>query len=212
MMFTLKAEPRSEDLKPKQLRRKGIVPGVLFGKNLEESLKIQLPQGEASRFLKSGFTGRKIDLVIGRKKYSALLKQATYRTVTGEIEHLNFQTLLEGEPVSSTIKIMLLNKDKVSGIVQQALSEIPYRALPEHLIESVEIDLKGMDVGTNIMLSDLDIANNSDIEIQLPPDTLVLSITESRKTVEIPEQEVMESEGQEAESRGAETESQPQTE
>ena len=107
---------------------------------------------------------------------------------------------------------MLLNKDKVSGIVQQALSEIPYRALPEHLIESVEIDLKGMDVGTNIMLSDLDIANNSDIEIQLPPDTLVLSITESRKTVEIPEQEVMESEGQEAESRGAETESQPQTE
>ena len=60
-MYTLKADIRSGELKPKQLRRKGIIPGVLYGKDLEESLMIQLPLGEVSRFLKSGFTGRKID-------------------------------------------------------------------------------------------------------------------------------------------------------
>jgi large subunit ribosomal protein L25 len=203
-MYTLKADIRSGELKPKQLRRKGIIPGVLYGKDLEESLMIQLPLGEVSRFLKSGFTGRKIDLMIGDKKYAALLKEASYKAVSGEVEHLNFQTLLAGEPVSSTIRIVLLNRDEVSGLVQQTLSEIPYRALPEHLIESVEIDLKGMEIGTNMLISDLDIAKNPNIKIQSPLDTLVFSITESRKTVDLPETEDEESEsGEEA---GAQTE------
>jgi hypothetical protein len=61
-----------------------------------------------------------------------------------------------------------------------------------------------MEIGTNMLISDLDIAKNPNIEIQSPLDTLVFSITESRKTVDLPETEDEESEsGEEA---GAQTE------
>ena len=61
-----------------------------------------------------------------------------------------------------------------------------------------------MEIGTNMLISDLDIAKNPNIKIQIPLDTLVFSITESRKTVDLPETEDEESEsGEEA---GAQTE------
>ena len=186
-MYTLNAENRNTNLKPKQLRRKGIIPGILYGKNLKESLSIQLSQAEAARFLKSNSTGSKARLVIGDKKFPALLREANYKPATDELEHLSFQTLLAGEIITSTARIVLVNREKVSGMIQQPQSEISYRALPSHLIDKIEIDLDGMKVGASIRISDLDIAKNPDIEILSPLDTMVFSVADPRKPVETPE-------------------------
>ena len=186
-MLTLNAENRNTNLKPKQLRRKGIIPGILYGKNLEESLSIQFAQTEAARFLKSNSTGSKAELVIGDKKFPVLLREANYKPATAELEHLSFQTLLAGEVVTSTARIVLMNREKVTGVIQQPQADISYRALPSHLIEKIEIDLDGMKVGASMRISDLDIAKNSDIEVLSPLDTLVFSITDPRKPVETSE-------------------------
>lgn len=183
-MFTFNAENRDTGLKPKQLRKKGIIPGVLYGKDLEKSLSIQFSVAEATRIIKSHSTGSKVELVIGKKKFSVLLREATFISVTNELEHLSFQTLLAGEIVTSTARIVIVNRDKVSGMVQQSLSDISYRTLPSHLIDKIEIDLEGMKVGTSIRISDLEIAQNPDIEILSPLDTMVLSIIDTRMPVE----------------------------
>lgn len=199
-MFTLKAESRNTGLKSKQLRRKGIVPGVLYGKDLKESLNIQISQRESERFLKSNTTGSQVELVIDDKKFQALLRKVTYRPATGEVEHLNFQTLLAGEALTSTVRIVLFNREKVSGMIQQPHDEISYRTLPKHLIDVIEIDLDGMEEGDSLRVSDLDIAKNPDIEVLTPLDTMVLSITEKRRLDDIleTEDEVTESEESEA--------------
>jgi large subunit ribosomal protein L25 len=194
MMFTLNTEKRNTSLKPKQLRRKGIIPGVLYGKDLKESLNIQFFQVEAARFLKSSSTGNKAELLIGDKKFPALLRQVTYKPATDELEHLSFQTLLAGEVVTSTARIVLVNKEKVPEVVHQPQSEISYRALPSHLIDRIEIDLDGMKVGDSIRISDLDIAKNPNIEILNPLDTMVLSIAYVHRPLGIPETEDEESE------------------
>lgn len=183
-MFIFNAENRNAGLKPKQLRRKGIIPGILYGKDLEKSLSIQFSRAEAARFLKSNSMGSKAELVIGDRKFPALLRETTYKPATDELEHLSFQMLLAGEIVTSTARIVLVNRDRVSGMVQQQQSDISYRALPSHLIDRIEIDLDGMKVGSSIRISDLDIAKNSDIEILSPFDTTVFSIDDPRKTVE----------------------------
>lgn len=186
-MFTLNAENRNTNLKPNQLRRQGLIPGVLYGKNLKESLSIQFSQSEAARFLKSNSAGSKAELMIGDKKFPALLREVNYKPVTGELEHLSFQTLLAGEVITSAAKIVVLNREKVLGVVHQPQPEIPYRALPSHLIDKIEIDIDGMEVGTSIRISDLDIAENSNIEILIPLDTTVLSIADVHKPVETTE-------------------------
>lgn len=183
-MLTLNVESRATDLKPKQLRRKRIVPAVLYGNNLEEALSIQIPLEAADRFLKSNSIGSKVKLLLGDEGFPALLREIARRPVTAELEHLSFQTLVAGEVVTSTAKIVLVNRDKVRGLINQPQTDVSYRALPAHLVERIEIDLDGMGIGDSLQISDLDIAKNPDIEILSPLDSVVLTIADVRKPVE----------------------------
>ena len=110
----------------------------------------------------------------------ALLREATYKPATYELEHLSFQALIADEVVESVARIILLNREKVSGMVQQPQFEVAYRALPAHLIERIELDLEGFDIGDSIRVEDLEIAKDSNIEIITPLDTLVVSVVDSR--------------------------------
>ena len=188
-MFVLNAEKRRVGLKSKQLRRKGIVPGILYGKDLRESLCVQFSQKEALLFLKHHSKGSKVELMVGEGKIPTLLRDATYTSATHELEHLSFQTLLAGEVITTIAQIVLLNKEKVFANIQQRLSEISYRALPSDLIEKIEIDLEEIRVGDSIRISDLDIAKNPNIQILIPLDSMVLSIGDSNKSLEAPEPE-----------------------
>jgi large subunit ribosomal protein L25 len=183
MMLILNAENRNTELKPKQLRRKGFTPGVLYGKDLETPLSIQFSQAEAVRFLRTNAAGSRAELVIGGKKYPALLREISYVPVSGELEHLSFQTLLAGEVVTSVARIVLTNRDMLVGVINQPQAEISYRALPKYLVERIEIDLDGMKAGDSVQISDLDIAKNPDIEILDALDSVVLSIGEAQQRV-----------------------------
>lgn len=180
-MFALNAQNRDMGLKPKQLRRNGIIPGVLYGKNIDESLSIQFSQAETVRFLKTNSTGSKVELVLGAKKYPALLREVEYKPATSELIHLSFQMLLAGEIVTSTARIILVNRDKIAGLINQPLAEVSYRALPSHLIDKIELNLDNMKIGDEIRVSDLEFAKNPNIEILSPLDALVFSISELRK-------------------------------
>lgn len=206
-MFILNAQSRDEKLKPKQLRRKGIIPAVLYGKNLEESLSIQIPQKEITRFFKTNSKGSTLELSFLGKKYMALLREATYKPATYELEHLSFQALIADEVVESVARIILLNREKVSGMVQQPQFEVAYRALPAHLIERIELDLEGFDIGDSIRVENLEIAKDSNIEIITPLDTLVVSVVDSRVIEETfdggdVEEEAAAAEGEQSEDAG----------
>ena len=194
-MSELKAKKRDISSKGKQLRREGIIPGILYGKHMDESLSIQITQKDAVLFLNSNTVGSRLELVVGRKKYMALLKEVTYVPVTNAIEHFSFQALTAGEKVTSTAHIVLHHKDKVDGVVQLSLDEISYKALPKDLIERVDIDLEGMKVGTTILVSDLEIVKNEALEILTHLDDVVLTISEHKEYVEeTPEDEEGEAE------------------
>ncbi len=183
-MSELKAKKRDINSKGKQLRREGIIPGILYGKHMDESLSIQIDLKDAVHFLNSNSAGSRLDLVVGRKKYMALLKEVTYVPVTNAIEHFSFQALTAGEKVTSSAHIVLHHRDKVDGVVQLALDEISYKALPKDIVERIDIDLDGMKVGTSIMVSDLEIVKNEALEILSNLDDVVLTISEHKEYVE----------------------------
>lgn len=176
-MSTLKAQVREASAKGKQLRREGVIPAVLFGKHLEDSVSIQITKADVEVFLRSNPIGSKLDLMIGKKKYMAMLKDITYTPIIRGIEHLSFQALTAGEKVASEFHIHLHNRAKVDGIVLQSLSQVHYRALPSKLIDTVSVELEGKKVGDSATLGDLDFVNNPDIEILTPLDTPVYSIS-----------------------------------
>lgn len=187
-MSILKAKIRETNTKGKQLRRKGIIPAVLYGKHLKESVNIQIPKGDVDQFLKANAIGSKLELTVGRKKYMALLKEVDYNPLINQVEHLSFLEMKAGEKVTSVSQIVILNKEKTDGIVQQTLEELSYRSLPKDIVEKIEIDVDGMSTGDSIMVSELDISKNEAIEILTAPDIVVLTVT-ARKEIRIEETE-----------------------
>lgn len=187
-MAILQAEKRNESLKVKQLRKKGYVPGVLYGKNLEESLNIQFPQRDINQFLRTNTTGSMVDLMVGDKKYRSLLREVTFTPVVNNPEHLSFQTLITGEKVTSTAQIVLVNKEKISDTILQSLFELNYRAYSSDLFDKIEIDMEGKKTGDVIRVSDLEIASNEDIEIRNSLESIIVSIV-SRSKIAVPDAE-----------------------
>lgn len=175
-MNILNAEQRDETVKVKQLRKNGFVPGVLYGKHLEESLMLQFPKIYIRRFLATNPVGSTVDLAIGEKKYKALLKEITFHPVTEGLEHLSFQTLIADEKITSTAPIILLNKESVEDTIRQSLFELTYRALPADLFEKIEIDMTGRKTDDILRVSDLEVMNNKEIEIKNLPEVIVFSI------------------------------------
>ena len=190
-MNTLKAEKRSMAIKAKRLRREGFVTGNVFGREMKESLPIQIPKQDAERLLKTNKRGSQVMLEIDGQKMDVLLKEIDYDAMKNQIQEIDFQALVSGEKVHSVAEIQLLNHEKVTtGVLQQLLEEVSYRALPSALVEKVEVDVGDLKVGDSLKVRDLSIASDKDIDLMTDLDAVVATVSAVHNNV--PESETEE--------------------
>lgn len=165
--------------KAKKLRREGFVTGNVFGREMKESMPIQIAKADAERLVKTHGKGSQIMLEVDGQTMDVLVKEIDLSPLKTEIYEIDFQALVSGEKVHSVAEIVLLNHDKVNtGLVNQMLHEIAYKAVPAALVEKVEIDVGDMKLGDSIQVKDLDIAKNTDIDLVTNPETTVVAVTE----------------------------------
>ena len=177
-MNTLKAEKRSMDVKAKKLRREGYVTGNLFGREIEGSLPIQMTKKAVDQLLKTDNKGSQVMLEVDGKTYDALIKEVDYNAMANRVDEMDFQALVKGEKVHSVAEVVLVNHEKVqSGVVEQKLEEIAYKALPEALVETVEVDLSGLKAGDVVKVKDLAIAADKDVVLVTDPEAVVVTVT-----------------------------------
>ena len=178
-MNTLKAEKRTMDVKAKKLRREGFVTGNVFGKEFETSIPIKMDKRDVERLLKTNGKGSTITLDIEGTSYHVLIKDVEYNSMKGQLDEVDFQALVSGEKVHSVAEIVLLNHEKVtSGVLEQMLEEVAFRAYPDALVDKVEIDAGELRVGDVVKVKDLEIAKNPKIEMQTDPETVVVRVQE----------------------------------
>ena len=119
-----------------------------------------------------------------------LVKEIDYDSLKRQILEIDFQALVKGEKVHSVAEVVLLNHEKVNtGVVEKLLDEISYRALPEALIEKIEVDVGDMKLGDSIKVKDLPIASDKDIDLLTDPETVVANVTAVRNAVETTDEE-----------------------
>lgn len=187
-MTTLKAEKRSIDVRAKKLRREGFVTGNLFGREIESSIPLKMSAREVESLLKTNRKGSQILLVVEGKTYHVLIKDVQYNSMKHCVDEIDFQALVSGQKVHSVAEIMLQNHEKVStGVLEELLKEISYKALPEDLVDRVIVDVGDMRVGDTIRVKDLAIAANNKIEVLTDLDEAVVTVAAVKN--QIPEEE-----------------------
>ena len=178
-MNTLKAEKRSMDVKAKRLRREGYVTGNVFGKKIQGSIPVKMEKKDVDRLLKNETKGGQIMLDVEGEVYDVLIKEVDYDAMANQVVEIDFQALVSNEKVHSVAEIHLVNLEKLSsGVPQQMLQEISFKALPAALVEKVEVDVGPLKIGDTIRVADLPIAKDKDVDLMTDLDATVVTITE----------------------------------
>ena len=193
-MNTLKAEKRDMETKAKKLRREGFVTGNIFGKEIEGSIPVKMEKAEVDKLLKTKNKGSQIVLDVDGQKMHVLIKEVDYNTLKKQVDEVDFQALVSGEKVHSVAEVVLLNHEMVmEGVLEPVLTEIAYKAVPEALVEKVEIDVANMKPGESVKVKDLPIASNKDIDLMTDLEMTVVTVLEAHNAaVDYTEEETVE--------------------
>ena len=178
-MITLKAEKRNPNVKAKKLRREGYVTGILSGKEMKEPVALQFDAAEAAKFIKANKEGTQIYLDIEGEEVDALVKNIDYNPIEKQLMALDFQALVAGEKVSTTVAVKLEHTELVQGIVEQEMEEIHYKADPANLLDTIVIDFNGYPADVrDIHVKDLPIPEGKQVHFITPEDAVVVHIGE----------------------------------
>ena len=186
----------------RKLRRKGLIPGVLYGGG-EEVVLIQLDKKETEKKIR-GLEAHNImaDLVVksdGEEKvYKTILKEIQVDPIRGEILHLDFCRIRMDKPITMEVPVHLVGESpgvEKGGILEHELREIVVEALPKDMPEAIEVDISNLDIGDALLVKDIKVPEK--IRIVEDEEKVVVSILAPKVSAE--EEKVAEEEEAEPE-------------
>ena len=188
------AESRTEFGKgaARRIRRADKVPAVVYGHG-NDPIHLTLPGHETMMALKHGGANALLELDVEGTTHLALTKQVQIDPITRHLEHVDFVAVRRGEKVTVDVVVHLVGEAVRDSPVVTENSTVSLEAEATHIPESVEVDIEGAEVGTQIHASDLKLPSGS--MLLTDPETLIVNIT-SAPTAEQLEAELEEAEAE----------------
>ena len=182
-MNTINVTKRDLTVKAKKLRRNGYVPGSVFGGMLKEPVALQIEESVARQLVRELREGSrlKLNLNLDGTVIPVQIKEKALDNLKHEILEISFQALAADQAVNSIIDIVLVNADKVTAVLEKLNMKIPYSALPADMIDTLEIDVDGMPVGTIMTVGDIPELKSEKLTIQGNSDEIVFRITDGKR-------------------------------
>ena len=178
----------------KRLRKQGFIPAVVYGHNVNFSLKI--PQSELLVLKKHHFSENlMINLFIEGEKepLAVLVKDVQYSPLTEEVIHLDFLHISLKEKVSVKVPIEIKGEPKgvkEGGVLEHHLWEVEVKCLPTDIPESILVDISGLDIGDSLHIKDISFPEN--VEVLDDPDEVVVNVSAVKEEPEAEEAAVEE--------------------
>lgn len=175
----LEAEPREvTGKKVKALRRAGLVPAVMYGKDVDPTA-IQLDDKETDKLLSQAGASTLIDLKIGKKTHKVLFRAVQRDPITQQLLHVDLLQVAMDVAIRTYIPIELVGEapavKNLGGVLVSGLSEIEVEALPSDLIDRITVDLEVLqEMDASITVADL--FAGKDVTVLTDPEELVARI------------------------------------
>lgn len=208
----LRAEPREiHGKKVKRLRREGLVPGVVYGPVVSETVSVSVNRREFERFFNRNGHSTIVSLEWDGGKQPVLVREVQSDPVTRNPLHIDFFAPNMRVTLRQMVPVALVHAGDHEGVLQTVLTEVEIEALPANLPHQIDVDISALAVvGDAVHVSDMTIPDN--VTVITPSEELVASLIaeaaeEAAVAEEAEEAEGEEGEGAEGESTAEETES-----
>ena len=159
MQFEINAKTRVQHGSgaSRRLRRASKVPGIVYG-GASKPVSIEVDHNELSLALrKEAFQSSVITLKLDGAAQSVLLRDVQMHPYKSLVLHVDFLRVDASRAIHQKIPLHFVNTDiKVGGgIVSHIMSDIEVSCLPKDLPAFIEVDLKDLDIGQALSISQL---------------------------------------------------------
>lgn len=154
----------------RRLRAKGLVPGVVYGGG-RPAVPIAFDVAKFERLLATSHGGVNtiIDLagpapVAGK---TVIAKELQREAVRGRITHVDFYEVDLTTKIDVEVPIHLVGTPLGvvnGGVLDQQLRELELMCLPNAIPDSIEVDVSGLDLGSNLHVRDLRVPEGVDVK------------------------------------------------
>jgi large subunit ribosomal protein L25 len=140
----------------RRLRRQGLVPGILYGREQPVAISIR------ERDLRAALTGKAgsnavLDVVVeSGDTHSSVLKDYQLDRVRGTVTHVDLQEVRLDQPIHATVPLHIVGDAAgvtEGGVLTQGVTELNVEALPLEVPAAVEFDVSGLHIGESAHLS-----------------------------------------------------------
>ncbi len=203
-MSTIQATIRETKTKGQvsDLRNKGNVPGIVYGGE-QPNEKISITTKELKNLInKENFLSNVISISLDGKEQKVLTRNITFDTVTDEPIHFDLMRIVKGGKIILEIPVKFINNElspglKRGGVLNIVRRKVELRCPAENIPTELVVDLEGLDIGTSIKISSINLPENVTPTIQ--GRDFVIATVAAPTVVKEPEKPAEAAEGEAAE-------------
>ena len=151
----LSAEQRTEFGKgaARRIRRDDKIPAVLYGHGTDP-IHVTLPGHDTMLALKTPNALLAIDL--GSDNHLAIPKQVQRDPLKGFIEHVDLLIVKRGEKVIVDVAITVVGEPEAGVLLVTENATVALEVEATHIPSEIEVSVEGLQVGAQVLASDLD--------------------------------------------------------
>jgi len=188
-VVTLTAKEREDKGKGPagRLRRQGILPGILYGKEVG-NIPILIETKELERILTSAGSNALLRLHLagkqGSHEYNAVIHDVQRQPLKGLV-HVDIHQVALGEKLVAEVAVQLTGEAAgvtKGGVLQHRLRTVEVECLPEQIPASLTADVSALEIGDSLKVADL--AFPPGVEILTDPDSILATVVPLRHLAE----------------------------
>lgn len=192
--LTIAAEPRTvTGKKVKQLRRQGMVPGVIYGQ--AEPVNIQMEEIQLNRALRVAGMTQLTTVDVDGKEYTVLAREIQQHVTRRNVLHIDFMEVDMQATITSVADLVTVGESPAleleEGMVAQSMFSVDIECLPDALISTIEVDVSKIRMpGDRIQIADLTVPEG--VTLLADQDATVARFQTIRVVEEEEEEELLE--------------------
>lgn len=164
MIIPIEAEKRELGKKSdlKTLRKSGKIPAVLYGEG-KPGIPILVDDRDFRAQYKKGIGGLAFfEISLDGETFKTIIREKQIHPVSRQMVHLDFVELHPGKEIQVDVPIKYVGESvgvKGGGVLEISMRFLPVVTLPKDIIEDIEIDISGLDIGHGVHIKDLELGN-----------------------------------------------------
>ncbi|MGD0154290.1 MAG: 50S ribosomal protein L25 [Thermacetogeniaceae bacterium] len=181
--LTVETRPRGNKGSVKALRRQGLLPAVVYGKDAGNIL-IQVPEKVLHSILAAHSSGSTlINLQVENQSFPVMLREVQRNPIRRTIQHADFLQVSLTEAIETEIQLHLIGEApgvaKDGGILQHMLREVTVSCLPTQLPDMITADISALKIGDQLTVGELTVP--PEVTIVTDPDSVIVMVVPPAK-------------------------------